>query len=96
MGEKLKESGSILFLSRDTGSVGRKEGTGLTTKRTLELTENVRQIKDDAPRTALRVLSQLTGVSVGTCQKMVKKDLHLFPYRLTCVQEFFEVDYPRR
>ncbi|RZC41778.1 hypothetical protein BDFB_014128, partial [Asbolus verrucosus] len=51
---------------------------------------------DDGPRASLRVLSQSTGVSFGTCQKIVKKDLHLFPYRLTCVQELFEVDYPRR
>ncbi|RZC33770.1 hypothetical protein BDFB_014795, partial [Asbolus verrucosus] len=82
----------VVQVFRDTGSVGRKEGTGLTTKRTPEFTENVRQIE---PRTSLRVLSQLTGVSIGTWQKIVKKNLHLFPYRLTCVQELFEVDYPR-
>ncbi|RZC42140.1 hypothetical protein BDFB_014303, partial [Asbolus verrucosus] len=54
----------VVQVFRDTGSVGRKEGTGLTTKRTPELTENVRQIMDDAP--SLRVLSQLTGVSNNT------------------------------
>ncbi|RZC40919.1 hypothetical protein BDFB_012569, partial [Asbolus verrucosus] len=40
----------VVQVFRDTGSVGRKEGTGLTTK--PESTENVRQIMNDAPRTS--------------------------------------------
>ncbi|RZB39575.1 hypothetical protein BDFB_014688 [Asbolus verrucosus] len=39
----------VVQIFRDTRSVGRKEDTGLTTKPTPELTENVRQIMNDAP-----------------------------------------------
>jgi hypothetical protein len=35
-------------------------------------------------------------VSIGTCHSIVKKDLHLFPYRLTSVQELHPVDLPQR
>jgi hypothetical protein len=33
---------------------------------------------------------------VGTCQKILKEDLHLFPYRLTAVQELHVNDLPQR
>lgn len=81
---------------RETGSVKRKEGSGRPKKRTVELVNNVRDIMDNAPGTSIRVLSQLTGVSYGTCLTVLKKDLHLFPYRMTCFQEILQVDHPRR
>ena len=43
----------------------------------------------------VRALAQQTGVSIGTNQTLLRKDLHLFPYRITAVQKLLETDYPR-
>lgn len=85
-----------VMVFRETGSVKQKEGAGRAKKRTEELVNNVREIINNAPRTSVRALSQQVGVSIGTCHTILKKDLHLFPYRMTCYQEIKEIDYPRR
>ncbi|RZC38085.1 hypothetical protein BDFB_014615, partial [Asbolus verrucosus] len=79
---------------RETGSVVRKKGSGRPKKRTPEVIENVRQIMEAAPSSSLRHLSQQVDLSVGTCDTIMKKDLHLFPCRLTSVQELHESDFP--
>ncbi|CAH1377207.1 unnamed protein product, partial [Tenebrio molitor] len=63
-------------------------------KELLEVIEEVRQTMEEAPGTSIEHLSQQLGVSVGTCHSVVKKDLHLFPYRLTSVQELHPPDLP--
>ncbi|CAH1375854.1 unnamed protein product, partial [Tenebrio molitor] len=70
---------------RESGTIGRKEGSGQVKKRTQEVIGNVQQIMEDSPTTSIRHLSQQVDLSVGTCQKILKEDLHLFPYRLTAV-----------
>jgi hypothetical protein len=72
---------------QENGSVGRKRGSGRPKKRTPEVIEEARQAMEEAPGTSIEHLSQQLGVSVGTCHSIVKKDLHLFPYRLISVQE---------
>lgn len=83
-------------LFRETGSICRKEGSGRPLQRTPEAIENVRQVIENAPRTSIRSLSQQTQLAYGTCQAILKKDLHLFPYRLTSVHELLPVDPPVR
>jgi hypothetical protein len=65
-------------------------------KELLEVIEEVRQTMEEAPGTSIEHLSQQLGVSVGICHSIVKKDLHLFPYRLTSVQELHPPDLPQR
>ncbi|CAH1366306.1 unnamed protein product [Tenebrio molitor] len=53
----------------------------------------------EVPGTSIEHLSQQLGVSVGTCHTIVRKDLHLFPYRLTSIttlQELRPGDSERR
>lgn len=83
-------------LFRETGSICRKDGSGRPRQRTAEAIENVRQVIEDNPRTSIRSLSQQTQLSYGTCQAILKKDLHLHPYRLTSVHELLPVDPPVR
>lgn len=83
-------------LFRETGSVLRKKGSGRPTERTEEVIENVRQIMEEDPRTSVRRLSQQVQLSTSTCQKILKKDIHLYPYRLQSVQQLHEPDYPQR
>jgi hypothetical protein len=66
---------------RESGTIGWKEGSGQVKKRTQEV---------------IRHLSQQVDLSVGTCQKILKEDLHLFPYRLAAVQELHVNDLPQR
>jgi transposase len=81
---------------RETGSVDRKKGSGRPTKRTEEAIANVRQVMEEAPRTSVRRLSQQVQLSTSTCHNILKKDIHLYPYRLQAVQQLLEADYPVR
>ena len=36
------------------------------------------------------------NLSHGTCQKLLRKDLHFYPHRLTSVQELLPQDVPAR
>ncbi|RZC35534.1 HTH 24 domain containing protein, partial [Asbolus verrucosus] len=77
-----------------TGSVDRKVDSDRPKKRTDQVTENVRQIMEEAPRTSVRRLSQQVELSPATCRNILKKDIHLYPYRLQAVQQLREADYP--
>jgi hypothetical protein len=50
---------------RETGSVDRKKGSGLPTKRTEEAIRNVRQVMEEVPRTSVRRLSQQVQLSTS-------------------------------
>jgi hypothetical protein len=67
---------------RESGTIGRKEGSGQLKKFTREVIENVQQLVEDSPRTSIRRLLQRVDFSVGPCHKILKEDLHLFPYHL--------------
>jgi hypothetical protein len=79
---------------RETGSVDRKKGSGRLTKRTEEAIANVRQVMEEVPRTSVRRLSQQVQLSTSTCHNILKKDIHLYPYRVQVVQQLLESDYP--
>lgn len=83
-------------LFRSTGSILRKEGSGRPSLRTQETVEDVRQRLIDEPTKSLRKLKQEVGLSYGTCQKILKKDLHLYPYKMQVYQELLPADYNRR
>lgn len=83
-------------LFRETGSILRKEGSGRPKKRTGEAIEQVRQIINEAPRTSVRRLAQQVELAPSTCQKILKKDLQLYPYRMLAVQRLHETDYAQR
>jgi hypothetical protein len=73
----------------------RKPGSDRPKKRTPEVIEEDKQAMGEVPGTSIEHLSQQLGVSVGTCHTIVRKDLHLFPYRLTSVQELQPADFPK-
>jgi hypothetical protein len=50
----------------------------------------------NVPKTSIRQLSQQMNLSVGTRRTMLHKNLHLYPYCVTPVQELKRADYPRR
>jgi hypothetical protein len=81
---------------RETGSVDRKKVSGRPTKRTEEAIANVRQVMEEVPRTSVRRLSQQVQLSTSTCHNILKKDIHLYSYRLQAVQQLLEADYPVR
>lgn len=41
-------------------------------------------------------MTAFTEMSFGTCQKVVKKELHFFPYKMSAVQELRPLDYEKR
>lgn len=81
---------------RETGSVGHKSRTGRPTVRSEQVINDVRQRMVNEPTKPLKHLSQEIGLSYGTCQKIVKKNLHMHPYKMQSHQAILPVDYPRR
>jgi hypothetical protein len=51
---------------------------------------------ENEPKTSLRHLSQQVNLSVKTCRTTLKKDLHLYPYRMTSVPELLAGDPAQR
>jgi Asp-tRNA(Asn)/Glu-tRNA(Gln) amidotransferase B subunit len=57
-----------------------------------DVIEKIRDHLEEHPRTSLTRLSLQTGVSRSACHKIVKKNLHLHPYKVTTVQELLRND----
>ncbi|KAJ8935297.1 hypothetical protein NQ318_015331 [Aromia moschata] len=72
----------FLHLYRQTGSVNRKQGSGRSKVRTEEDVEMVRQAITDNPRISITHLSQQVNLLYTTCQRILKDDLVIHPYRL--------------
>jgi predicted transcriptional regulator len=49
-----------------------------------EVVQNVQQIVGEHPSTFITRLSHQVNLSYGTCQKILKKGINLFPYKI-CV-----------
>jgi hypothetical protein len=81
---------------RDSGSVQRKPGSSRPKVRTEENIQNVQHRMEDEPQLSLRRLSQQTELSVSTCQRIVRKDLGLYPYKVQVYQELLPPDYNQR
>jgi hypothetical protein len=70
--------------------------TGGVEKVIEEVVENILDHLEESPRTSLTKLSLQTGVPRSTCHKIVKKNLHLHPYKVTTVQELLPNDLESR
>lgn len=81
---------------RDTGSITHRDRAGRPRVRTQNTVDDVRQRLNEQPTTSLRTLSQETGLSLGTCHTIVKKDLMLFPYKILALHELLPADHNRR
>ncbi|RZC34483.1 HTH 24 domain containing protein [Asbolus verrucosus] len=80
-------------VSRESGSVTRKKDR--SSRRTDETINAAEEIENE-PRTSIRRLAQQMDLSVGTCHAILRKDMHIYPYKITSVQELLPVDPPRR
>lgn len=83
-------------LFRETGSVDRKKGSGRPSIRSEENVEAVRQLVEERPQLSVRHLHQELDLSYGTCRRILRHDLHLYPYRLQATHEILPVDKPKR
>jgi hypothetical protein len=80
------------MLFRETGSLFRRKTTGRPLKRTAAVIETAREIMQNASHTSIRQLSQQTDFCVGTCHKLLRKDVQVYPYHVTVVQELLPGD----
>jgi hypothetical protein len=55
-----------------------------------DVIENIQDHLEEHPRTTLTRLSLETGIPRSTCHKIVKKNLHLHPYKVTTVRRCLE------
>jgi hypothetical protein len=65
-------------------------------KRIEDVVENIRDHLEEHLRTFLTKLSLQTGVPRSTCHKIVIKNMHLHPYKVTTVQELLPNDLESR
>jgi hypothetical protein len=76
---------------RKSGSIIKKKSSRL-----LVRNPNVQQIAEEHPSTSTRRLRQQVNFSYGTCQKILKKDINLFSYKIRVLQEIKPTDDPKR
>jgi hypothetical protein len=77
----------------------KKEGSGKVNKTygpTQEVVDAVEEIMENESKTSTRHLSQQVNLPVETCRAILKKDLHLYPYRMTSVPELSAEDAAQR
>ncbi|KAJ3617711.1 hypothetical protein MTP99_006806 [Tenebrio molitor] len=77
-----------------------ESGSIITKKSALvripEVVQNVQQIVEKHPSTSIRRLKQQVNLSYNTCQKILKKDINSFPYKIGVLHEIKPEDYPKR
>ncbi|KAJ3659556.1 hypothetical protein Zmor_011240 [Zophobas morio] len=78
-----------------TGNVNKGKSSGRPAV-SEEVVDDLRERLEQNPQTSLTRLSQQSGVPVTTCHKVVKKRLHMHPYKITTVQQLLPIDPPRR
>jgi hypothetical protein len=81
----------ILHTLGDVPRSGRKRSV-----RTPEKVDEVRQSVGERPGTSSRRRAQEMGMSQGSLLKILKKDLHFYPYKIQLTQELQENDHIRR
>lgn len=81
---------------REGLGVQRKPGSGRPKVRTEENIQVVERQMEDDPHLSLRRLSQRTDLSFSTCQRIVRQDLGLYPYKVQLFQELLPPDYNKR
>lgn len=83
---------------RSTGCVkGKKKGGSEARVRTAEVVENVRTRLVDSPtKKSVRRLSIEEGLSYTTTWRILRKDLHLFPYKIHVYQELTDTGRQKR
>jgi hypothetical protein len=52
-----------------------------------EIVEDLRQQMEQNSKKSLRKLSLQADVPLSTCQKIVRKNLNFYPYKITTLQE---------
>lgn len=67
-----------------------------STSRTPEIIQKAREIHQDEPTISTRRLSQILGVSQSTAQKLLTKDLKLFPYKVSLGQQLTQAAVEKR
>jgi hypothetical protein len=78
-----------------TGSVEKGKSSGRP-KVMEDVVANIRDTLEEHPRTSLTRLALQAGVPRSTCHKIVKKNLHFHPYKITIVQELLPTDLESR
>ncbi|KAG7154479.1 Macrophage migration inhibitory factor-like [Homarus americanus] len=81
---------------RDTGSVADAPRSGRPSVLTQEKLEDLSDHILQSPKNSVRKLAQEAGVSYGSVQRALRKDLLFHPYKLTSVHEPKERDDDKR
>ena len=73
---------------------GQKEKSGRP--KTVRTEANIQLVLNeisDKPNVSLRMVAQNLSLGYGSVQRICRKDLHLFPYKLVLVQALKEADF---
>ena len=85
------------FMTKGTVLARRKEKAGAPiTARSPANVDRVRASVQQSPKKSLRRRSQELGISVTGLQRMLRKDLNNFPYKISTCQKLTDTDKQRR
>ncbi|KAG1653194.1 R3H domain-containing protein 2 [Nymphon striatum] len=94
--ESVPSGSYIINPQTETGSVMDASRSGRPSILTEEKLEDISDRLLKSPSKSLRKLSQQSGLSLGLSHKAVKKELKLYPYKVTALQELKDTDFRRR
>ncbi|MEM8940500.1 MAG: hypothetical protein AAGC64_14275 [Bacteroidota bacterium] len=80
----------------NSGSIEKKKPGAFLVKRTPEKITAVQQRVNENPQISIRQLAQQTDTKKSTLHNILKKDLHLYPYKVQNVQEISDLDKTKR
>lgn len=81
---------------RTTGSVINQKHNRRPSRITENTVEEIRQRMLHSPNKSIRRLSLETGLSVGSCHKIVRNGIHMYPYRISVLHELIPTDHAKR
>ena len=81
---------------RETGSVHDATRSGRPTVLTEQKVNVISEAMTHSPSKSMRRLSQEVGLSLGAAHTAVRKNIGLYPYRISCQHELKDADHDRR
>ena len=87
---------SLIAKFRETGSVHDADRSGRPSVLNAEKMDAISEAMTNSPSKSLLRLSQEADISLGSAHNAVRKNLNLYPYKVTCYHELKDTDYEKR
>lgn len=98
-GRKVPSDNTIRNVTKnfeESGSVANHQRVSVRKRRSNEIVETVKQSVLRSPNLSYRHRAQQLNIKGTTLRRILKEDLHMFPYKVQITQRLLPTDEPRR